>query len=742
MFWMSKMLRAEDKTGLSNRFLRMFLAGGVIFVIGLIVWQISNVACAIAMLEGGNLLAIFLTGLAIGYVPVGLLAKDLSRQKKIVSSLALGCGLLSLIVLFGGLAGLIRFHWVWKGFVWICGIIGAILIYVNLDGAEKTDSRADDDTKIVFESGKYWRILLILAVPFLILTILCVTIPPGVLWSAEGCGYDVLEYHLQVPKEWLEAGRIYHLPYNVYSNFPFNAEMLYLLAMLLKGSPFEAVYLSQMIHFGFAILFVWAIWAFTRDFGVKASSVSTISAATCSWVMYLAPLAYNELGMIFTGATAFGLILHCWRKESVKIARYSLLIGFILGISSGFKYTSVAMIFAPLILFFFVVSMLRTKFHKAILASVLMFVGWGIMFCPYLVRNYVWTGNPVFPLAYRYFDGSDFDESLAFRWERGHSAKLGVEESDFWDKIRNIKLRLERLYWEGFRNEIVDNFIAETYHTKGEFEKANEILNPPGILDLPKYGLAILVLPWLIFFTRRQGLIDWLMLFVFLVQTFVWMFFTHLQGRFLIVWLVVLPFMIARLCSYVSEKKLSFGNIFVLVVILLSFGLNFNDCLRRYVKHCYTQEGHPINWFGGHEAFLEGKVPGYEYLSVINENSSAKAMLIAEAKPFYCRCKTLYWTIFNRNDFAEHAKGPLHKLKDYMASVKPDFVFVNWAEARRLADTYGFPKSIRPKIFYYLSSPPRFRVRRIGHWGSIIRFDDRPVPARVLYKITYTNGHK
>ncbi len=40
--------------------------------------------------------------------------------------------------------------------------------------------------------------------------------------------FDVLEYHLQGPKEYYQAGRIAFLPHNVYTSMPFGVEMLHL----------------------------------------------------------------------------------------------------------------------------------------------------------------------------------------------------------------------------------------------------------------------------------------------------------------------------------------------------------------------------------------------------------------------------------------------------------------------------------------------------------------------------------
>ena len=66
----------------------------------------------------------------------------------------------------------------------------------------------------------------VLIVPPVAFVLLAAVLPPA--------DFDVREYHLQVPKEWLQAGRIEFLPHNVYGNMPLGAEMQALLAMVRK----------------------------------------------------------------------------------------------------------------------------------------------------------------------------------------------------------------------------------------------------------------------------------------------------------------------------------------------------------------------------------------------------------------------------------------------------------------------------------------------------------------------------
>ena len=57
-------------------------------------------------------------------------------------------------------------------------------------------------------------------VPALALLLVAASSPPGWLWDSEGRGYDALEYHLQLPQEWLRMGRLAPLEHNVYSFLP------------------------------------------------------------------------------------------------------------------------------------------------------------------------------------------------------------------------------------------------------------------------------------------------------------------------------------------------------------------------------------------------------------------------------------------------------------------------------------------------------------------------------------------
>ena len=75
--------------------------------------------------------------------------------------------------------------------------------------------------------------------PFLVIMLLGAMLP--------AVDFDVLEYHLQGPKEYYQAGRIAFLPHNVYTNMPFGVEMLHLMGMEVLGDWWWGGLVGQLL---------------------------------------------------------------------------------------------------------------------------------------------------------------------------------------------------------------------------------------------------------------------------------------------------------------------------------------------------------------------------------------------------------------------------------------------------------------------------------------------------------------
>ena len=98
--------------------------------------------------------------------------------------------------------------------------------------------------------------------------------------------YDVLEYHLAAPAQYLRAGSVGFLHENIYAALPENGEMLYLLGMILAGDKFEGLPGAHVVLLGAWALTVVGVYALARrlersfsDSRDRAASPAPIAAA-------------------------------------------------------------------------------------------------------------------------------------------------------------------------------------------------------------------------------------------------------------------------------------------------------------------------------------------------------------------------------------------------------------------------------------------------------------------------------
>jgi hypothetical protein len=402
----------------------------------------SWAAALYQLLSDGLLLAVWLLGAAgLGAALLRpFLHDDDVRDAGVlwfVSAAAMGLGLFSLFSLGLGLAGLLN-----RATAWALPLGGLAIAVVRVALRGKAALRgAEDSLKAWLVSPAGWAWLWLAVLPLLSIAAVGALLPPGMLWHPdEPHGYDVVEYHLQIPREWYEAGRIIPLRHNVFSYFPFNVEMHYLLAMHLRGGPWKGMYLAQLMHVAYVVLSVLAVYgvagrmrrtAAPGEFPV-APTLAAVSAAAVPWLTLLAPIGYSEGGLLLYGTLAVGWAFRAGstaaaeRRERLK--RFALA-GAFAGFACGSKLTAVptVLLLVPLVL---VVETLLERRHLlgATAAGVAVFLAAGLVtLAPWLVRNGQWASNPVFPQAARTLGAAHFTPVQVERWERAHAPPPGQE---------------------------------------------------------------------------------------------------------------------------------------------------------------------------------------------------------------------------------------------------------------------------------------------------------------------------
>ena len=613
---------------------------------------------------------------------------------QILIGAALGIGTTSLLVLGLGLAGVLQ-RSVWITLLALFSVVGVVRLWrlIRVRGEQQFDERSDSSDRAEdARNTAAFRYLWFLAAPYVVLAILSASSAPGFLWSEEGFGYDVLEYHLQLPKEYLEAGRIHYTPHNVYGNFPANVEMLYLLAMIVLGETVDSGIVANMIHLLLGGLAVFAAWVIGRDESPQCGVVSGVSMAACGWVVYLSGLAYVELGMLFFGMAAMGALLRATREPRVGDSRegraaettvvgkrdrtWWFAAGLCAGFACGCKYTAGPMIALPIFAVFVVYGARPRKVPLLFRRAALFRDGCGFLlgaalaFAPWIVKNTAMTGNPLFPLANSWWRASPpcwgVDEQQ--RWERGHRPVQNEQGA-----VRRVSAA-----W--------NHILADKYQ---------------------RFGPALFVLAAIGFMGRRRTAADWILLFLALFQIAVWLAATHLYARFAIVLLIPLALLAGR-AALCSSRPLRYAT-----VIALCVGGLWNLVFAISLQEKESPLGAPAS------LFYEGKMTGFEYLGFVNSElpPESRILMIGEARTFYILRPCVYTVVFNRNEFVEMlltSKNDADVI-DWLRARRFTHVLVNWSEIDRLKRTYGFSEEITPERFKRLESAGLRTVRQFDH---------------------------
>jgi hypothetical protein len=266
----------------------------------------------------------------------------------------------------------------------------------------------------------HWLVLATLA-PFLLATLLAALLP--------STDFDVNEYHFQGPKEFFLAGRIGFLEHNVYTSFPFGTEMLTLLAMVVRGDWYRGALAGKGVLMCFGPLTGLALFAAGRRwFGTTAGVLAAVFYLSTPWIFRISTIAYAEGGLCFYlfAALLALMIAIDWRSAGGALPlsgahlRMFALAGLLAGSGMACKYPGLVSIVIPLGLAV-VWNVVVCRGKSFWIAPTAFAAGAALAIGPWLAKNAIETGNPVYPLAYSVFGGRDWDAQLDKRWKKAHS---------------------------------------------------------------------------------------------------------------------------------------------------------------------------------------------------------------------------------------------------------------------------------------------------------------------------------
>ena len=241
--------------------------------------------------------------------------------------------------------------------------------------------------------------------------------PLFLLASSPTVSWDANAYHLTVPKLFVQHGGFREVPFNVYSYWPLNIQLLY--AMALSLGDFV---LAKLLHFAFGLATLLALYTGCRTFHREESGALAVWFFIANGVViYELRVAYVDLAYAFFFVTGF-LFMRAARDGN-KTALW--LAGLSCGLVAGIKITGIAgaALVAALYLPRLHQALRQGTFETTARSFLLRFVLpvlalWG----PWLGRTAWLTGNPVYPFFHDIFGGQDWSSALTDQFQTWQSS--------------------------------------------------------------------------------------------------------------------------------------------------------------------------------------------------------------------------------------------------------------------------------------------------------------------------------
>jgi 4-amino-4-deoxy-L-arabinose transferase-like glycosyltransferase len=413
-----------------------------------------------------------LVGLGLGsWLLERLLRGSLSPGERVVFGTGLGLGLLGLLGLGLGLVGLFQ-------------PLVAYLIMVVLSLGMAPHLWRLFHMILSFIQHRRWppanlpnRLAALYLALVGILALVLALLPPT--------DWDGLFYHLTGPKLYLQAGGLIGDMDIPHFSFPSLMEMLFAWAMLLRGDI-----AAKLLHFGFGLLLAGLVYlAARRFFGSKSAWPALLILASMPMLGTLAGWAYNDLALAFYQLASIYAIINYqlpitnYQLPIIKERAWLILSAIFAGLAMGLKYTSFV---TPLVAGFIILwtafrllrpthRVLRFTFYILLLSNLILFALVALLIAsPWYLKNWTFTGNPVYPFLYHLFGGQFWDSFRADWYAAAGSGvgwqpltllglpwllTLGVRDANYWDGRTGplLLLFLPLIIWVGFTSRAGDN---------------------------------------------------------------------------------------------------------------------------------------------------------------------------------------------------------------------------------------------------------------------------------------------
>ncbi len=270
---------------------------------------------------------------------------------------------------------------------------------------------------------------------------------------------DALAHHLAVPKLYLKHGAIYQIPDIEFSYYPMNLDLLYLIPLYFGNDI-----IPNFIHFSFALFTAGIIFGYLKKrTDTLCALFGVLFFLSLPVIVKLSITAYVDLGLIFFSAASL-LYLLKWAEQGFSL-RFLLISAVCCGLALGTKYNGLIVLFLLTLFVPLIVLNLsyknwhfstpELKFHfstpedsqadfiyKGLGYAAVFFIVAMAVFSPWMIRNYIWTDNPLFPLYDSWFNPKTAAEIADAPVRISHFVQRSILYNERWWEILLIPIRI------------------------------------------------------------------------------------------------------------------------------------------------------------------------------------------------------------------------------------------------------------------------------------------------------------
>jgi hypothetical protein len=357
---------------------------------------------------------------------------------------------------------------------------------------------------------------------------------------------DATRFHLPFAKLWAENSFLYFRPYFAYYDLNMlNLNYLYMLVFKF-GLPDQ---FTKIIHASFLIAGGYLIFKYFKDkYGFNWGALSFIFYVTIPIHQRLSSEVYVDLGLLFFSTLAIIYFIK-WIENDFLNRNYLFISALGAGLSFGTKYNSMVIVFF-LILFTGLVIAREKKDDKLALKSMLIYA-LIVLICasPWLIRNFVNSGNPFFPLFNSIIPTNIIMPSNLVQNVGGETAWRIIENND---NFITLMLLPFRVFFEGMDH----NFL-----------KFDGVLNP--------FMLIGIIFIFVFKNNKKEKSLNNYLFSIFIIVYLVTLYVNNIRIRYFIPILpIVIILNIHFLKNYIKTNRI-LSYLIVLLIVAYNFQYSF-----------------------------------------------------------------------------------------------------------------------------------------------------------------------